>query len=129
MHQALYLLFNEGYHGASPATAVRSELCREAMWLTALLLEHPLGRTPTTYALASLMCLNAAWLPARVDAAGTLRALVDQDRSLWGQELLAEGLKFLDLSATGAPSDGVSSRSGDRLSSCDRSECGKHRLE
>src|SRR6266516_2794095 len=34
VHRALYLLFNEGYHGASPETAVRSELCQEAMRLT-----------------------------------------------------------------------------------------------
>ena len=71
VHRALYLLFNEGYHGASPESAVRVELCREAMRLTAVLLEHPLGATPATYALAALMCLHAARLPARVDASGT----------------------------------------------------------
>jgi RNA polymerase sigma factor (sigma-70 family) len=54
VHRALYLLFNEGYHGASAETAVRAELCREAMRLNALLLGHPLGTTPTTYALAAL---------------------------------------------------------------------------
>src|ERR1700676_1456530 len=43
VHRALYLLFNEGYHGASPETVVRSELCREAMRLTAILLDHPIG--------------------------------------------------------------------------------------
>ena len=57
VHRALYLLFNEGYHGASAETAVRTELCREAMRLTAILLEHPHGKTPTTYALAALMSL------------------------------------------------------------------------
>jgi RNA polymerase sigma-70 factor (ECF subfamily) len=102
VRQALYLLFNEGYHGASPETAVRSELCREAMRLTAILLDHPLGATPATYALASLMCLNAARLPARVDASGNLHALVDQDRSQWDQELVGEGLRFLELSAQGS---------------------------
>src|SRR6202043_3330121 len=68
VHRALYLLFNEGYHGASAETAVRVELCREAMRLTAMLLEHPLGKTSATYALASLMCLHAARLPARVNS-------------------------------------------------------------
>jgi RNA polymerase sigma factor (sigma-70 family) len=102
VHQALYLLFNEGYHGASPEAAVRSEVCREAMRLTAILLDHPLGATPTTYALASLMCLNAARLPARVDASGNLHALADQDRSQWDQELVGEGLRFLELSAKGS---------------------------
>jgi RNA polymerase sigma factor (sigma-70 family) len=101
VHRALYLLFNEGYHGASAEKAVRVELCREAMRLTAALLEHPLGRTPATYALAALMSLDAARLPARVDASGNLNSLFDQDRSQWDQQLLAEGLTFLELSATG----------------------------
>jgi RNA polymerase sigma factor (sigma-70 family) len=102
VHRALYLLFNEGYHGASGEAAVRTELCREAMRLTALLLEHPLGRTSVTYALAALMCLHAARLPARVDALGNLSSLFDQDRSQWDQELLGEGLRLLELSATGS---------------------------
>jgi RNA polymerase sigma factor (sigma-70 family) len=102
VHRALYLLFNEGYHGASAEKAVRVELCREAMRLTAVLLEHPHGRTPATYALAALTSLHAARLPARVDAFGDLSALVDQDRSQWDQGLVVEGLKFLELSATGA---------------------------
>src|SRR5205814_8692937 len=42
VHRALYLLFNEGYHGASPESAVRAELCREALRLTTLLFEYPL---------------------------------------------------------------------------------------
>jgi predicted RNA polymerase sigma factor len=102
VHRALYLLFNEGYHGASAETAVRVELCREAMRLNALLLGHPLGTTPTTHALAALMCLDAARLPARVDASGNLISLLDQDRSQWDQELITEGLRFLELSATGS---------------------------
>jgi len=101
VRDALYLLFNEGYHGASAEFAVRTELCREAMRLTALLLEHPLGATPPTYALAALMCLNAARLPARVDAAGHLHALADQDRSLWDRQLVEEGVKLLEHSAQG----------------------------
>ena len=99
---ALYLLFNEGYHGASAEAAVRSDLCHEAMRLAALLLEHPLGATPATYALSALMCLNAARLPARVDGSGNLTSLFDQDRSRWDSQLVAEGLKLLELSATGS---------------------------
>lgn len=102
VHRALYLLFNEGYHGASPESAVRVELCREAMRLTALLLDHPLGKTPETYALAALMCLHAARLPGRVDTSGNLSSLLDQDRTQWDRELVAEGLKLLELSATGS---------------------------
>jgi RNA polymerase sigma factor (sigma-70 family) len=101
VHRALYLLFNEGYHGASPESAVRTELCREAMRLTNLLLEHPLGSRPATFALAALMCFNAARLPARIDSSGLLSSLFDQDRSRWDASLISEGKKLLDLSATG----------------------------
>ena len=101
VQRALYLLFNEGYHGASPESAVRAELCQEAMRFTALLLEHPPAATPATHALAALMCLHAARLPARVDASGSLISLFDQDRSRWDSRLVAEGQRFLDLSATG----------------------------
>jgi RNA polymerase sigma factor (sigma-70 family) len=102
VHTALYLLFNEGYHGANPEFAVRSDLCREAMRLTAVLLEHPLCAIPRTYALAALMCLHAARLPARIDASGNLSSLFDQDRSTWDQQLIAEGISFLDHSAKGS---------------------------
>ena len=102
VHRALYLLFNEGYHGASSETAVRAELCHEAMRLTAILLDHPSGAAPASYALSALMCFDAARLPGRVGAAGNLVAFFDQDRSLWDQNLVVEGLKFMELSASGA---------------------------
>lgn len=102
VQRALYLLFNEGYHGASAEFAVRAELCDEAMRLTKLLREHPFGTAPSSYALSALMCLNRARLPARVDASGKLNSLLDQDRSLWDQKLIAEGLQLLELSAEGA---------------------------
>jgi RNA polymerase sigma factor (sigma-70 family) len=50
VQRTLYLLFNEGYHGASAELTVRAELCQEAMRLAALLLKHPLGATPRSYA-------------------------------------------------------------------------------
>ncbi len=102
VHRALYLLFNEGYHGASTESAVRTELCGEAMRLAGLLRRHPLASTPATLALGALMCLHAARLPARVDAAGDLNSLFEQDRSRWDANLVAEGQRLLDLSATGS---------------------------
>jgi RNA polymerase sigma-70 factor (ECF subfamily) len=101
VHRALYLLFNEGYHGACPESAVRVELCEEAMRLSALLLEHPVAGSPSTHALAAMMCLHAARLPARVDAAGNLTPLFEQDRALWDSKLIAEGTRLLDRSASG----------------------------
>jgi RNA polymerase sigma factor (sigma-70 family) len=101
VRRALYLLFNEGYHGASVAAAVRLDLCEEAIRLTLLLLEHPPSATPETHALAALMCLHAARLPARLDPVGELHALVDQDRSRWDARLIAQGLAHLDRAASG----------------------------
>lgn len=102
VQRALYLLFNEGYHGASPERSVRTELCHEAIRLAAVLLQHPLGKTSSTYALAALMTLTAARLPARTDAAGNLIALFEQDRTLWDRTRLSEGSRLLELSASGA---------------------------
>lgn len=99
--RALYLLFNEGYHGASPEAAVRAELCREAMRLAALLRENSLGAKPETYALSALMCLHAARLPARLNAAGDLVSFFEQDRSRWDAKLVDEGERLLELSASG----------------------------
>jgi RNA polymerase sigma-70 factor (ECF subfamily) len=101
VRRALYLLFNEGYHGASAESAVRVELCNEAIRLTALLREYPPAATPETIALAALMCLHAARLPARLDTVGDLHPLLDQDRSRWDDGLVARGLALLERSAVG----------------------------
>jgi RNA polymerase sigma-70 factor (ECF subfamily) len=101
VRRALYLLFNEGYHGASSESPVRAELCSEALRLTMLLREHAPAATPTTNALAALMCLHAGRLPARLDSAGELSAFMDQDRSLWDVKLVAQGLDLLERSAAG----------------------------
>ncbi len=60
VHRALYLMFNEGYHGASRELAVRAELCRESIRLAGLLLENARFATPVTFALCALMYLHAA---------------------------------------------------------------------
>src|SRR5262252_1246194 len=101
IQRALYLLFNEGYHGSCTENLVRVELCREAMRLAALLAEHSLAATPSIRALLALMCLHTARLPTRVDESGLLSLLTDQDRSQWNAELIAQGQKLLELSATG----------------------------
>jgi predicted RNA polymerase sigma factor len=102
VHRALYLLFSEGYHGARDEEVIRSELCREAMRLARLLVDHAPAATSATHALAALMYLDAARLPGRTDADGDLTVLFDQDRSRWDAKLIAEGLALLELSATGS---------------------------
>lgn len=101
VHRALYLLFSEGYHGASPQAVVREGLCRDAMRLVRLLVDHAPAATPATFALAAIMWLLAARLPARVDDGGNLKDLFEQDRSAWDEELLAEGMQLLEQSASG----------------------------
>ncbi len=100
VQRALYLLFNEGYHGAS-TEPVRVELCEEAIRLVELLREHPPAATPASFALAALMLLHAARLPAKLDAAGDLSTLADQDRSRWDRHRVALGLTLLGQSARG----------------------------
>ena len=102
VQQALYLLFNEGYHGASAESAVRADLCQEAIRLALLLVDHPLTSAPASYALAALMHLHAARLPARLDAGGNLSSLFDQDRSRWDAQVIEAGLELLNRSATGS---------------------------
>jgi RNA polymerase sigma-70 factor (ECF subfamily) len=101
VHQALYLLFNEGYHGSHPERSVREELCAEALRLAMLLSERPSTALPPTFALLALMCLHAARLPSRLDDQGALILLEAQDRSRWNRPLLERGFDFLGRSASG----------------------------
>jgi len=99
--QSIYLLFNEGYKASSGDSLVRAELCHEAIRLANLLLEHSNADQPRTHALLSLMLLDAARLPARTDAEGTIVRLKDQDRSVWNQALIHLGIQHLAQAATG----------------------------
>lgn len=97
----LYLLFNEGYSAHAGEDLVRTDLCQEAIRLVRQLVDHPVASLPEAHALLGLMLMQAARLPARVDSAGELALLEEQDRSLWDQALLAEGLRAFGRSATG----------------------------
>lgn len=100
--QSLYLLFNEGYKAARGAKLVREEICHEAIRLTGLLVAHPAGNQPRTHALLALMLLSAARLPARVDGAGNLLRLQEQDRTRWDQAMIARGMFHIAQSAAGS---------------------------
>jgi RNA polymerase sigma-70 factor (ECF subfamily) len=99
--EVLYLLFNEGYSAHAGEDLVRADLCTEAIRLTRQLVEHPATAAPQCHALLALMLLQAARLPARVDAAGELATLEEQDRARWDQPMIAEGLRELGRSAAG----------------------------
>ncbi|HEU0096588.1 MAG TPA: RNA polymerase sigma factor [Rhizomicrobium sp.] len=89
----IYLVFNEGYSaGNDPA---RAPLCDEAIRLARLLLR--LFQTePEIMGLTALMLLQQSRLAARFDAAGEVILLDDQDRGLWNQNLISEGLALMD---------------------------------
>lgn len=99
--QVVYLLFSEGYKTSAGESLIRAELCHEAIRLAAQLAAHPATDRPRTHALLALMLLNAARLPARIDAGGSLVRLEDQDRALWDRALIGLGLQHLARAATG----------------------------
>ena len=97
----LYGLFTEGYGAHQGDDLIRHELCAEAIRLTSLLSEHPVGDQPRVHALLALMLLQAARLPARTDEQGDLLLLEDQDRTRWDQHMIVAGLGQLARSAQG----------------------------
>ncbi len=99
--QTLYLLFNEGYKASSGDSLIKEDLCHEAIRLSSLLAEHPVGNQPRTHALVALMLLNAARLRGRTDSKGNILRLDEQDRSTWNQPMIARGMQHLSMSAAG----------------------------
>jgi RNA polymerase sigma factor (sigma-70 family) len=99
VYQAIYLLFNEGYHSSRPERLVREELCFESIRLALLLSEHPKGDKPKTHALLALLCFQAARLSGRMDDDGGLIELEIQDRSKWDRNLMGQGFLFLEKSS------------------------------
>ncbi len=99
--QTLYLLFNEGYKASSGENLLREDLCFEAIRLTTLLAQHPIGNQPHVHALLALMLLNGGRLASRIDAAGHLLRLREQDRTHWNSNMIGRGLIHLGQSTTG----------------------------
>jgi RNA polymerase sigma-70 factor (ECF subfamily) len=91
----LYLLFNEGYSARREEAARRAELAAEAIRLARLLL-HLFPAEPEIMGLLALLLLQGARTPARFDADGNVVLLEDQDRSLWDDTAIAEGLALID---------------------------------
>ncbi len=98
---ALYLLFNEGYHGSHPTAPTRTVLCDEALRLCALITEQHEHSAPRAHALLALMCFHRARMAGRRDAQGIYVPLALQDRALWDRALIERGLAHLQRSASG----------------------------
>jgi RNA polymerase sigma-70 factor (ECF subfamily) len=99
--QALYLLFNEGYKASQGGSLLRADLCAEAIRLAGLLAAHPLGDRPATHALLALMHFGTARLSARTGDGGSILLLAEQDRTLWDQAQIRQGMRHLAASGTG----------------------------
>jgi RNA polymerase sigma factor (sigma-70 family) len=98
--QAIYLMFDAGYHGSLAPEPVQLDVAADAIRIATLLAESRANATPAAHALAALTCLHGARLPARF-VHGALVPLDEQDRSAWDAELVALGMRHLAASATG----------------------------
>ena len=93
----IYLVFNEGYAATRSGPLVRTDLCAEAIRLGRLVRVLTGPQTPPeATALLALMLLQDARKDARLDAAGDLVTLEEQDRGLWNRAQIAEALPMVE---------------------------------
>jgi RNA polymerase sigma-70 factor, ECF subfamily len=101
---AIYLVFNEGYAATRGGELLRTDLCAEAIRLGKLLRTLMMPRPPAeATGLAALMLLHDARRAARLDAAGDLVLLEQQDRSLWNDGQIAEALGLVQEALAAGP--------------------------
>ena len=91
----IYLVFSEGYAATSGAELMRPDLAREAIRL-ARLLDALMPSRGETKGLLALMLLHDARRAGRQTAGGDIVLLEEQDRSLWDQRQIAEGLVLVE---------------------------------
>jgi len=98
----LYLIFNEGYASSIGRELQRTELSAEAIRLTRMVHQQLPGDGEVAGLLA-LMLLIDARRPARTSATGELIPLAEQDRTLWDQGLIDEGVSLIEAAAGKGP--------------------------
>ncbi|HTT51090.1 MAG TPA: RNA polymerase sigma factor [Streptosporangiaceae bacterium] len=98
----LYLLFNEGYAASAGEGLIRESLCLEAIRLARALAQLMPGEREASSLLA-LMLLQHSRRLARVDAAGDLVTLGNQDRARWDRAEIGEALGLLEAIPPGPP--------------------------
>jgi RNA polymerase sigma factor (sigma-70 family) len=98
----LYLIFNEGYTASSGPDLQRVELTREAIRLTREV-HRLLPEDGEVAGLLALMLLTDARRPARTRPDGALVPLTEQDRGLWNQESIREGVALVTDALARAP--------------------------
>jgi RNA polymerase sigma factor (sigma-70 family) len=96
---AVYLLFNEGYNSTAHESLIRKDLMQEAMRLCELICSNTLVSQSPARALLSLMCFTAARNDARLDEAGNILLLKQQDRTKWNRQLISKAVECIEQSA------------------------------
>lgn len=92
----IYLVFNEGYAATRGGSLVRTDLCAEAIRLGNLVRALMAPRPPAeATGLLALMMLHDARRDARLNAAGDLVVLEEQDRSLWNGKQIDDALPLV----------------------------------
>jgi RNA polymerase sigma-70 factor (ECF subfamily) len=91
----IYLIFNEGYVATSGDTLTRHELCGEAILLCRVLV-HLLPQSAEAHGLLALMLLHDSRRETRLNEAGELVLLSEQDRARWDHVKIDEGVAILD---------------------------------
>src|SRR6516162_8975163 len=100
----IYLVFNEGYTATRGEVLVRTDLCAEAIRLGRLVRTSMAPEPPAeATALVALMLLHDSRRAARLDEAGDLILLEDQDRRRWDQGQIAEALPLTLEAFRGGP--------------------------
>jgi RNA polymerase sigma-70 factor, ECF subfamily len=92
----IYLIFTEGYAATRGESLVRTDLCAEAIRLARLVRALMTPPPAETTALLALMLLHDSRREARLDEAGDLVLLEEQDRSRWNRALIAEALPLVE---------------------------------
>jgi RNA polymerase sigma factor (sigma-70 family) len=98
----LYLIFNEGHTASSGPDLQQPELAREAIRLTRVV-HRVLPGDGEVAGLLALMVLTDARRAARTRTDGALIPLAEQDRTLWNQDLIQEGIDIVSNSLAQAP--------------------------
>ncbi len=97
----VYLIFNEGYHATHQGSLVREDLLEEALRLGKMLVDSETTRHTDAFALLALMCFHAARAHGRIDAAGRMLTLKEQDRAKWNRELIEQGNTYIHQASIG----------------------------
>ena len=95
--KVIFLIFTEGYRPTDGDRVLKEDLCFEALRIAMNIYSYNKLHDVKLFALISLMCFKCARIEARMAGCNKFIRLRDQDRSLWSQDLIHEGNRFLSM--------------------------------